>query len=267
MNPEVVGRETRSRVENHLGEIGFSPPAGVDFFTRIERFAAILAQWGSRTNLTAHPQDPSELAFHVIDSLAPLTVATQPDGAILEGCFAPDWRVLDLGSGAGFPGLILAAACDAPFTLAEGRHKRASFLRVAAAEMGLGNVAIQGLEENVSRETLAARSSTSCDSGAAPLPGDETNVSRETFVHRPERTPSAVGLSPDRSENVSRETVDLVLGRAFAKPEVFCRTAAARLRKGRRAILYARAEQPLPPVAVFPGPVEHLTISYQVPRG
>jgi 16S rRNA (guanine527-N7)-methyltransferase len=48
--------------------------------------------------------------------------------------------VLDLGSGAGFPGLVLAAASDAHFTLVEARRKRASFLSVTAAEMRLPNV-------------------------------------------------------------------------------------------------------------------------------
>ena len=52
-------------------------------------------------------------------------------------------RVLDLGSGAGFPSLILAAACAADFTLLEARRKRASFLTVAAAEMGLANVRVE----------------------------------------------------------------------------------------------------------------------------
>ncbi len=57
--------------------------------------------------------------------------------------FASGVRVLDLGSGAGFPGLILAAACDAGFVLVEARRKRASFLSVTAAAMGLGNVRVE----------------------------------------------------------------------------------------------------------------------------
>jgi 16S rRNA (guanine527-N7)-methyltransferase len=50
--------------------------------------------------------------------------------------------VLDLGSGAGFPGLILAAALAGEFTLAEARRKRATFLSIAAAAMGLTNVKV-----------------------------------------------------------------------------------------------------------------------------
>jgi 16S rRNA (guanine527-N7)-methyltransferase len=51
--------------------------------------------------------------------------------------------VLDLGSGAGFPGLILAAAIDGDFTLAEARRKRATFLSTAAAAMSLTNVKVK----------------------------------------------------------------------------------------------------------------------------
>jgi 16S rRNA G527 N7-methylase RsmG len=60
----------------------------------------------------------------------------------LADAFVSGSRVLDLGSGAGFPALILAAACDADFLLMEARRKRASFLRVTAAEMGLSNVQV-----------------------------------------------------------------------------------------------------------------------------
>jgi len=100
----------------------------------MERFGAVLALWGARTNLTAKPEDPAEIAFHIADSLMPLKF--MPD-ILGEGM-----RVLDFGSGAGFPGLVLASACDAQFTLAEARQKRASFLKVAAAEMGLDNTEI-----------------------------------------------------------------------------------------------------------------------------
>src|ERR1700676_3359381 len=63
---------------------------------------------------------------------------------MLAGKFAEGKKILDLGSGAGFPGLVLAAASPAHFTLVESRRKRASFLQVAVADMGLKNVTIAG---------------------------------------------------------------------------------------------------------------------------
>src|ERR1700680_2434325 len=48
---------------------------GLEFAERIEKLAHALAQWGSKMNLTAHPDDPEEIAFHMIDSLMPVTLA------------------------------------------------------------------------------------------------------------------------------------------------------------------------------------------------
>ena len=115
--------------------------------------AATLALWGQTTNLTANPTDPAELAFHVIDSLAPVVFASGAARADLDRIFASDRAVLDLGSGAGFPGLVLAAAFESRFTLAEARRKRASYLQVAANEMALGNVTIE--RQRLSIENVA----------------------------------------------------------------------------------------------------------------
>ena len=113
-----------------------------DFTPRIEALAATVATWGSKMNLTAHPEDPEEIAFHVIDSLMPVLLAIDRTSG-LGGQFERNREILDLGSGAGFPGLVLAATSPAHFTLVESRRKRASFLQVAASEMGLGNVTIE----------------------------------------------------------------------------------------------------------------------------
>ena len=113
-----------------------------EFLERIEKLAAQHRAWGSKMNLTAHPDDPEELAFHVIDSVMPVVLA-MGESSIFSGAFVQGRRILDLGSGAGFPGLVLAAASSADFTLVESRRKRASFLQVAVADMGLRNVTIE----------------------------------------------------------------------------------------------------------------------------
>jgi len=149
--PSEIAPTVRAVVGEHLTRLGYEPTSP-DFLDRIEAFAATVALWGSKLNLTSAPDDPDEIAFHIIDSLAPLILAQRTEGpastaaAALAGTFAVGARVLDLGSGAGFPALILAAACvidAAPeFALMEARRKRASFLSVAAAEMGLANVRV-----------------------------------------------------------------------------------------------------------------------------
>jgi 16S rRNA (guanine527-N7)-methyltransferase len=142
--PRAIGREVRELVEQRLGEYRFVPP-DARFGERIERFAGAIALWGARMNLTARPGDASEIAFHIVDSLMPLVLAGRGEAPIIGEAFAQGRRVLDLGAGAGFPGLVLAAASRAEFVLAEPRRKRASFLSVTAAEMGMNNVAVEAV--------------------------------------------------------------------------------------------------------------------------
>jgi 16S rRNA (guanine527-N7)-methyltransferase len=140
--PEAIGADARERVARWLGEIAFRLPAG--FLDRIERLAATLALWGRRTNLTSKPDDAGEIAFHVIDSLAPFAFAPDEARSRLDAVLHPEHGrtsvVRDIGSGAGFPGLVIAAAFECRFILVESRRMRASFLEVATREMGLGNV-------------------------------------------------------------------------------------------------------------------------------
>lgn len=149
----LIGSSVRALVEAVLHEA----PNTIDarFSARIETLACNIALWGARMNLTAHPEDPEELAFHVIDSVMP--------ALLLPSEFTRGRNVLDLGSGAGFPGLVLAAATPAHFTLVESRRKRASFLNVAMAEMGLHNVIVEsgraeeiGLDEQYDLVTARA---------------------------------------------------------------------------------------------------------------
>lgn len=139
-DPVQIGKSVRTSIEAFL----HASPNAVDsrFPARIEKFAIEIARWGSKMNLTAHPEDPDEIAFHVLDSLMPVILAGV-ESSILADSFDANRKIFDLGSGAGFPGLVLAAATSANFTLVESRRKRASFLQVAAAAMGLENARIE----------------------------------------------------------------------------------------------------------------------------
>lgn len=164
------------------------------FLDRIEKFAELLARWGAKMNLTAHPEDSEETAFHILDCLTPLVLESEPTSYHLKEGFALGKRVLDVGSGAGFPGLVLASASNAGFTLCEARRKRASFLKIASAEMRLTNVTVEPRH-----------------------------------------------LSP---ADLDRD-FDVVTSRALGPPAEFYRIAAAALRKGGIAILYANPAQRL----------------------
>lgn len=93
---------------------------------------ALVAKWAPKMNLTS-VTDPEEAAsLHGVDSLL-----------FLEHLAGRTGTLIDVGSGAGFPGLILALARpDLKITLLEPRRKRASFLRVALAELSRPDVGV-----------------------------------------------------------------------------------------------------------------------------
>lgn len=89
--------------------------------TRLDAFAALLRDENEQQNLVSAASLDQLWSRHIADSAQLLPFAPSPDAA---------W--LDLGSGAGFPGLIVAALHSGPVTLVEERRLRAEFLRRAA---------------------------------------------------------------------------------------------------------------------------------------
>lgn len=101
-----------------------SNEAGLDAF---ERLAALVENWNRRMNLTA-VRNPLDFAIkHVIDSLTCLTVTPFPEGA----------AILDIGTGAGFPGLVLKIARpDLDMTLLDSTRKKLAFVDAAIEAFG-----------------------------------------------------------------------------------------------------------------------------------
>ncbi len=92
---------------------------------RLELFAGLILHWNRRLNLIARRDEPNLWGRHVIDSLQFLPL------------IPPHVRsALDIGSGAGFPGLILAIATGLPFLLVESDKRKAAFLQEAARLTG-----------------------------------------------------------------------------------------------------------------------------------
>jgi len=90
---------------------------------RLDRFADLLRRWNARINLVSRADEPALWSRHIADSaqLVPLL----PDG---------NGTLIDLGSGAGFPGLVLAILTGRPTHLVEADQRKAAFLREAARE-------------------------------------------------------------------------------------------------------------------------------------
>ena len=112
---------------------------------RLERLSVLLGEENERQNLVSVASLASVWQRHFADSLQLLDQV--PRGT-------SPW--LDLGTGAGFPGLALAAAApESSFVLMESRKRRVDWLTRAAADLGLENCRVVGARvENV--ETFPA---------------------------------------------------------------------------------------------------------------
>ena len=98
--------------------------------TRLLQYLALIRKWNRVHNLTALRDPDKMLTHHLLDSLA-----------VVPRVHAQTW--LDVGSGAGLPGMVLAIARpDWQVTLADSNHKKSSFQQQAQIELGLTNVRV-----------------------------------------------------------------------------------------------------------------------------
>ncbi|BBE52156.1 Ribosomal RNA small subunit methyltransferase G [Ferriphaselus amnicola] len=93
-------------------------------------YLALLQKWNKVYNLTAIRDPQQMVSHHLLDSLA-----------VLPHLWSGRW--LDVGCGAGLPGLVLAAVRpEWSFAMLDSNSKKTSFVQQAAIEMGLQNVSV-----------------------------------------------------------------------------------------------------------------------------
>ena len=121
----------RSLLESGLGQLALGIPAHA--CDKLLSYVELLAKWNRTYNLTAI-RDPSRMVtHHLLDSLAVLPHLPMRDTD----------RLADAGSGGGLPGVPLAIARPGwQVTLNEASEKKAAFLRQAAIELKLDNIAV-----------------------------------------------------------------------------------------------------------------------------
>ena len=100
---------------------------------RLMGYLDLVLRWNRVYNLTAIREPREALVQHVIDSLAVVPPLRLQAPTVHE--------VLDVGSGAGLPGAVLAIACpDLQVACVDAVDKKASFIRQAAAELAIHNL-------------------------------------------------------------------------------------------------------------------------------
>jgi len=115
-------QEKLTKIELHFDDL---------FYQRCEKYTALLQQWGKIHNLTASLKT-EEIENNIVDSVYPLK-------------FLNDFSSLaDVGTGAGYPGMLLAIARpNARVVLVEPRAKRVAFLNFVKSALKLENVFIE----------------------------------------------------------------------------------------------------------------------------
>lgn len=117
-----------SLLRQGVAGMGLALPA--EAMDQLANYLALLVKWNRVYNLTAIRDEAKLVSHHVLDSLA--VVSHLPDG-----------NLVDVGSGAGLPGIPIAIACPGrAVTLLDSNHKKGAFLKQAIAELGLATAQV-----------------------------------------------------------------------------------------------------------------------------
>jgi 16S rRNA (guanine527-N7)-methyltransferase len=116
----------QQQIEKGLAALHLAEPPGLAGM--LADYLELLARWNETYNLTAVRVPEEMVTRHVLDSLAVLP-------------FIGEERTLDVGTGPGLPGMVLAMARPGQrFVLLDSAGKKTRFVEHAAARLGLGNV-------------------------------------------------------------------------------------------------------------------------------
>ena len=130
----------KERLKNGLEKMGIA--ADETALDRFEVFHAILDEYNARMDLTAVLDEDERVDRHDLDSAAPLA----------HGLLAPNAKVIDVGTGAGFPGMpLLILRPDLQMTFLDALNKRILFLQDALVRLGLKAVTLHARAEDAAK--------------------------------------------------------------------------------------------------------------------
>ena len=124
-----------------LSEYGV--PLSEEQLEQLEKYAALLCEWNEKMNLTAITDDEGIAYKHFLDCLALLRNFDIPKNA----------KVADVGTGAGFPGIVLKIARpDIELTLIDSLQKRLTFLDTVLHELGIKATLVHSRAEDAGHD-------------------------------------------------------------------------------------------------------------------
>ena len=117
------------RIADGIARMGLALPH--ETVARFASYLRLLEKWNRVHNLTAVRETERMVVLHLLDSLSLLPHLGEAKS------------LLDVGTGAGFPGVPVAIARpELSVTLLDSSHKKATFLEQVRAELGLANVRV-----------------------------------------------------------------------------------------------------------------------------
>ena len=112
------------------GLVALSLESHIEVAEKLEQYLALITKWNKVTNLTSIDDPEQMVLLHLLDSL---TIQPYISGS----------RILDVGSGAGLPGIPLALINeDKDFILLDSNGKKTRFMLQATIELGIKNVEV-----------------------------------------------------------------------------------------------------------------------------
>ena len=121
----------------------YAVPLSEGQLAQLEKYAALLREWNEKMNLTAITDDEGIALKHFLDCLAFLRQVEVPKGA----------RIADVGTGAGFPGVVLKIARpDLDLVLIDSLQKRLTFLETVLKELGLSATLVHARAEDAGHD-------------------------------------------------------------------------------------------------------------------
>jgi 16S rRNA (guanine527-N7)-methyltransferase len=116
----------KTKLQNGLAQMGLTIPVPIQ--QKLLDYLALIHKWNKVHNLTAVREPEEMVTLHLLDSLSVLPHIQAE-------------RLLDVGSGAGLPGIPLALCLpQLQVTVLDSSHKKASFMRQVKAELGIANL-------------------------------------------------------------------------------------------------------------------------------